>query len=418
MPITAVITGIQWGKTESGAWWLKRRIHKFNELDDNFLIVAPTYKILNQSTLPAFLRIMRGCGEYNKSDATFKIFGGGTVYMRTSNHPDSVVGVTRIRGIWGDEAGLFNLYFWDNLEGRAAFMKAPIILTTSPYSLNWIFKRLIKPAKDGDRKDVKIIQAASIENPYFPEEIYHKRKETMDLRRFSALYGGNFERMQGLVFDCFDEEENQFERADMTDARYFGGIDWGYTDPFVLKIRAITPTKMHYSISEFYKTGLTIGDIIELCKKKLTIFPIETIYCDPSEPGYIEELCRAGIPAVAANNDIRRGLDIHYELIKSRRYKVLTNANKYTLDEYSTYHWPEPKDLGPDEHAKPEKPVDQNNHCMDAERYISIMTHNIGKRYAPHVPQPGMKRGDELPIDFVRRIRKNRRENIQTEKWS
>jgi len=415
--ITAIVSGIQWGKTLSGALWLKRKIYQHTNDNDNFLIVAPTYKILNQSTLPAFLHIMRGCGEYSKTDAIFKVHGGGTVYMRTSTDPDSIVGMTRVRGIWGDEAGLFSLYFWDNLEGRAAFMNAPIILTTSPYSLNWLYTRLIRPYKHGDRDDVKLIQARSDENPYFPKEVYEQRRKTMDIRRFNAMYGGNFERMQGLVYDCFDEDENVFETANLSDARYFGAIDWGFTDPFVFKLRAVTPSGMHYSISEFYKTGMTLTDIAEMLRSKMRVNKIETIYCDPSQPGYIEELNRKGIPCVPANNDIRRGIDLHYELVKTRKYKILKSDCKYTLDEYSLYHWPEPKDLRPDEHAKEEKPVDQNNHCMDVERYLSIMTSHVGIKRSPKIVDLNDRRR-EMPIDFVNRIRKNKRDSFQTENWS
>ena len=53
--ITAAITGLQWGKTISGAWWLRLLIHNTRDTRANFIVTAPTYKILSQSTLPAFL---------------------------------------------------------------------------------------------------------------------------------------------------------------------------------------------------------------------------------------------------------------------------------------------------------------------------------------------------------------------------
>jgi hypothetical protein len=224
-PITAVTTGIQWGKTKSGAVWLKRLIHKHNSRSDNFIITAPTYKVLNQSTLPTFMEIMEGCGILNKSDAMFSVFGGGKVFFRTATDPDSIVGMTNVRAIWGDEAGKYSLYFWDNLEGRAAFKRAQIMLTTSPYSLNWLYTRLVKPTLKKERDDILLIQASSIENPYFPADIYEKRKLTMDERRFNAMYNGNFEKMQGLVYDCFSDD-NKTANADLSHARYFGGIDF------------------------------------------------------------------------------------------------------------------------------------------------------------------------------------------------
>jgi len=80
--LTVGVTGTQWGKSNAGAIWMKRMTHQFNGSRDNFIIGAPTYKILNQSTLPYFLACMEGFGDHKKADAEFKIYNGGTVYFR------------------------------------------------------------------------------------------------------------------------------------------------------------------------------------------------------------------------------------------------------------------------------------------------------------------------------------------------
>ena len=337
--ITIVATGIQWGKTRTGACFLKRLTHIFTDPEDAFIITAPTYKVMEQSSLPAFLSISEGCGVYNGGKGTFKIRGGGIVYFRTAKDPDSIVGITNVRGVWGDEAGKYARYFWDNLEGRAAFKNCQIILTTSPYSLNWLYKDLIKPHTQGLRNDIKYVTATSIDNPYFPRDVYFKRKEKMDPRRFNAMYGGTFEKMQGLVYDCWDDEENIYETAEFpTGTKFVAGVDWGYTDPFVLLVRAITPAGKHYQVSEFYKTGLIPSQIVDLCKKKHIVYNIKTFFCDPSQPGMIDELCRNGVPAVKANNDIILGIGAHYELIKSRDFKIFKGSSPLSMSEVETYH--------------------------------------------------------------------------------
>jgi len=122
--ITILGTGVQWGKTQSGAVWLRNQMTDHKDTRDNFLVTAPTYKIFKQSTLPHFLRVMEGLGHYNKSDNEFTTHWGTHVFLRTSTDPDSIVGIPRVRAIWGDEAGLYSLYFWENIEGRAAPMNA------------------------------------------------------------------------------------------------------------------------------------------------------------------------------------------------------------------------------------------------------------------------------------------------------
>lgn len=404
----------------SGASWLRRRIFSNFTPDASFLVTAPTYKILEQSTLPAFLNIMGQFGTFARQRAVFELksnFGARTpkVYFRTAKEPDSVVGMTNVFGIWCDEAGKYPLYFWENIQGRSAFKDCPIMITTSPYSLNWIYKDIIRPVRDGKRSDVLLIQASSNENPYFPKEVFERNKLLMDPRRFNMMYNGNFDKMQGLVYDCFSEHDNQCAPFKLPEGtKYYAGVDWGYTEPFVIKVRAVTLTGQHYGVSEFYKSGLTPSDIIPIAKQKMDVFGIRQFYCGPDQPGLIEDLCRNKIPAVAADNDVTRGIGLHYELLSSHRLKYFHGQNPYTLDELDTYHYPEPKDLGPDDNAKDQKPVGQNDHALDADRYVTISTYNLGKTRPARVPEE--KKPEESNQARIRRLMK-RKTAGQTEVW-
>lgn len=375
--------------TTVGATWLRRQIHKYSTKDDNYIIAVPSYKILKQSTLPAFERIMGGLGRFYSVDSVYKIKNGPNVYIRSGTQPDSVVGITNVRGIWGDESGKYSLYFWENLQGRASFRDCPIMLTSSPYALNWIYKEIIKPKQKGLRDDITLIQARSDENPYFPKDEYNRRKLTMDARRFNMMYGGAWDKAEGLVYDCLDDDYNFIDPFDLSmDVKYYGGIDWGHTDPFVIKIRAVSPFGDQYDISEFYKTRMTVSEMMSVIKRKYETFGISMFYCDPSRPEYITELQSQGIPAIGADNSIQIGIDRHYELLKSRKLKIFRGHCPYTQDEYETYHYAEPQDLKPDQNKndKLQEPVDQGNHCMDADRYLSISLHKNSKIYTPKVP--------------------------------
>lgn len=413
-------TGTQWGKTSVGAIRMKMKLHTFTNKNDAFIITSPNYKTMYQSTLPPFLKLMEGYGEHSKKEEAFRMHNGGTVYFRTETDPDSIVGITNVRHIWGDEAGKYRLYFWENMQARADFYGCGIDLTTSPYSLNWVFKELIKPVQKGLRDDVDIIQASSWENPYHslakPENLALKRA-TMDSRRFNMIYGGKWDKMEGLVYDCWDDDENLVQAFELpVGTKYIAGVDWGYNpDPFALKVRAITPDGRHYGVSEFVKTRLTITDIVQVAKQKKSVFPIQVFYCDPSQPGYIEEFNRNGLPAIGADNDIRRGVDLHYELIKTRRYKEFIGACPYSADEREVYHYPELKDLGPDDNSKEQLPADQNNHTQDADRYITIMTYRSGGK--AEVKLPGEKPKQETIEQRLARLRRGKH-TTHTESWS
>lgn len=386
---------------------MKWKNHEFTSKHDNFLITSPTYKTLHQSTLPAFLKYMEGCGKYDNKFDVFRLSTGGNIYCRTETDPDSIVGITNIKHIWADEAGKYRLYFWENIQARAAFCGCGIDLTTSPYSMNWIPKELIKPSQQGKRPDVEYITAASWENKYhslFSKEARDLKESTMDPRRFNMIYGGEFGQMAGLVYDCFNEDIHTCEPFPLpTGTKYYAGVDWGYTDPFVISVRALTPTGHQFKVSEFYKTGMTVNEMIVVAKQKMTTFGIEKFYADPSRPEYIESFNREKIPTIAADNSIRKGLDAHYELIVSGRYKLFKGFCPHTIDEHASYHYPEEKDLSPDDDSKEIMPVDSNNHAMDSDRYLTLalLSKSIEKR-APTMPNETMN--EKIRMDNAKRI--------------
>lgn len=399
--------GTQFGKTTVGALRMKMKVHTWCGPEDAFIITAPSYKILNQSTLPPFLKFMEGYGHYHKQDAVFIMNSGAKIYCRTETDPDSIVGITNVRHIWADEAGKYRLYFWENLQARADFCGCGIDLTTSPYAMNWIYKEIIKPFRLGKRPDVELIQAASWENPLhslFDERARKAKQATMDKRRFDMIYGGDWAKMAGLVYDCFDDEANQVEPFQLpTGTKYYAGVDWGYTDPFVLKVRAITPEGKQYGVSEFYKTGMALSDMIQIAKQKMQTYDITAFYCDPSQPGFIEEFNRNRIPAHPSENDIMRGVHLHYELIKTRKLKYFKNTHPNTLDEYEAYHYPTEDELGPDDNSKELKPVGQNDHCMDADRYLTLMTYRAGIKLVPKYSDDQKKLTQEQHINKLKR---------------
>ena len=66
-----------------------------------------------------------------------------------------------------------------------------------------------------------------------------------------------------------------------------------------------------------------------------------------------------GVEIESANNEVNAGIEKLNGRIKTGRFKIFKSC-KNTIDEFETYHWIEGRD-------KPEK---ENDHCMDALRYL------------------------------------------------
>lgn len=400
--INAYIGGIQSGKTTSGALKMVSSILKYRDPMDNFIVAADTYKTLSQATLPKFFSLAKGLGKPKGQAAEFKTVWGSTVYLRTATHPDSLEGITNVRRIWIDEAGKTSKYFFENAMGRAAFRECEIDLTTTPYALNWLAS-LCRESENGKRPDVGVVTCRSIDSPYFPKEEFERQKRLLDPRRFAMKYEGKFGKMEGLVFDVYDQCLMKSIPLPIG-TQYYGGVDWGYSpDPFCLTVRAITPEKRHYRVFEYYKNFLTISDIVRVVKGFHSIYNFKMLYCDPSQPAHIDELNRSSIPATGANNDIRFGIDKHYELMKSGNFWIFEDLNPLGIDEYSTYRYREPRELKLEEDLKDRDraPVDQNNHGIDADRYCTLGTiHMTEERREPRTPI----NSEERPMDLAKKI--------------
>lgn len=375
--VIIMCAGIQGGKTTSGSVWMRKRVSTKTDSDTNFLITAPTVKIFNQSTEPAFLKMFQGMGKYNKSEHVFEMNRKRRIFLRSLHEPDAIEGMTNVEGIWADELGKCNLKAWTNIEGRSAFRMCPIFGTTTPYALNWLWKDVYKPWSAGKRQDVEFIQFPSIDNPHFPKAEYERQKALLDPRVFAMKYMGQFERMAGLVYPDIDDVHN-FEPPFAPNPRDYyicAGVDFGFTNPFAVAVRALhRKEKRDYQVGEIYRTGLLLDDITNLLLKLQRQIGVEMFYADSEDPRTIADLSARGVNIIGTKKgpgSVENMIASHGELIRSREYKMFTGKCPHTEDEYATYHYPE--DDGEEKNLQ-EKPVKANDHLMDANGYVTVMT--------------------------------------------
>jgi len=385
--IICAIAGLQSGKTLAGGIWTRMQVSKFTDPEDSFIVTAPTYKIMNSSTLPRFMKYHSGLGSLNRERMEFRLNHGPMIFLRSMDNPWSAEGITRCRAIWGDEAGLNSTQAHINLMGRAAPMKANIFYSTTPYKLNnFLFRDLYEPWKHGERDDVDVIQWTSKDNPYFPPDEYERQKRLLDPRMFAMRYEGLFERMAGLVYQDFDYTNySDAFPIDHTKFTVFGGIDWGYTDPFAITIRALSNDGQHdYQIAEYRRSGHTPDEQISVTRQYMREHGVTMFYADNAEPGLIALFGKSGIPIVGVKNkNIEYGISVHQAIIRARVHQVFRGRCPETEGEYESYQY---KDFNIDTQAAA-VPLDLNNHLMDANRYVTVETMHIRDRaFKPFVP--------------------------------
>lgn len=231
-----VLAGTQGGKTSWGPLWVHREIQLRGAGD--YMVVTPTYPLLNLKALPEFLALFErrlGLGRYTSQSRTFTYHDGSVrVIFGHASDPESLESATA-KAIWCDEAGQnnFKLGSWEALQRRLSIHQGRAIITTTPYSLGWLKQRLWDPWQASGRThpDIDVISFESIANPAFPREEFERARRELPRWKFDLFFRARFTRPAGQIYDCFEPDRNTCPRFAIPDAwpRYLG-LDFGGTN--------------------------------------------------------------------------------------------------------------------------------------------------------------------------------------------
>jgi phage terminase large subunit len=360
------VAGIQSGKTTVGCSLLVKEIEADPSKD--YLIAAPTYKILQQSTLKKFFQEYPQYRRFYKvSENVISHPKGGNIFIRSTDIPENLEGMT-LKGAWLDEAGMMKTEVWTYIQARVSIQKGRVFMTTTPYSMNWVYKDVYKAWQAGD-KNMEVFQWSSKENPYFPKEEFDRVKASMDPVVFEMRYLGNFRKRHGAVYPDFnDKMVGDKPVSPLGGLKHFNtviaGIDWGYSAPCAIVVLGLDADNHYWLLDEFYARNKTTSEIINKARNFESLYKINRFYADSAEPDRIEEARRSGLYVTEANKDIKNGIDRCRQIIKENRLHVNRDCKNF-IDEMENYHYPEEEE----EKFNKDTPVKKDDHLMDAMRY-------------------------------------------------
>lgn len=369
----ATISGVQGGKTTCGAVWLLREIYQDYQagITGDYLICAPTNKIIQQSSLVKFRELMpTDWGVYKEQKQVYELKWGSRIFVRSAEDPNYIEGMT-LRNAWVDEAGQMKAQVWVVLQARVAIAKGRILMTSTPYAQNWYYRDIYKRAgkvngevmPDGDA-DIEVISWGSVDNPAFSQSEQDRAKASMSEALYERRYCGKFTQLEGLVYNVKPEDIiTPFTIP--PEWRHIGGMDFGKSDPTAILDVAEDPEKhIFYLVGEYYKSNGMLKEMAEWISNR----PLTRVLADPQSAQLISELRMAhGLGQVqpADKQEIMVGIERLQALFNEGRLKIFSTC-KNTIEELSTYCFAAPN---PDKVQK-DMPVDKHNHAMDALRYV------------------------------------------------
>ena len=245
-----------------------------------------------------------------------------------------------------------------------------ITLTFNPWSeKHWLKKRFF----DNPDKNTLAITTNYTCNEYLGDDdrdIFNTMKEK-NIRRYKIEGLGEWGIAEGLVYENFEVLEFDYKEISKRPGvtSYFG-LDFGYTnDPTAFIALLVDKANFEiYVFDEIYKKAMTNKDIYAEINYKG--YSKERIIADSAEPKSIEELKRLGLKRIKG---ARKGKDsILFGIQKLQDYKIYVHPRcENYIVEINNYVW-EMKDG-----QVMNKPIDDYNHLMDAQRYA---TENMEKK--------------------------------------
>ena len=363
-----MVAGVQTGKTVTGAIWLYLQINKNPTAE--FIIGAPNYKTLEQSTMQKFFDLfpVKTLGHFDKQRMVLTGKSGFKIWFRSLDDPDSIEGISA-KAVWLDEAGKMKRKAWVNAMGRVSATNGRILLTTTPYALNFVYTNLFKPWKDKQKgfDEIDVFQYSSIDNKYFNKQAYTDGQRMLSPAEFARRYNGSFTKLEGQVYADLFDFSGDIKPGVVVDTLpefeyVLGGVDWGWNDPAVVIPVGVTATDDVYLLTEFYKSKTPLEQIREVAGSYMTKYKVGYYYAGKDQPGNIKYLQTHGVACNKANNDIDWGTGVVRGVIMLDKLHIHSSCIN-TMDEFRTYQY-----TG-DENNQSEKPLDENNHAMDAIRY-------------------------------------------------
>jgi phage terminase large subunit len=333
-------------------------------------VVAETIPHLRRGALKDFLRIMKDTGRYfderfNKSLLRYEFANGS--YIEFFSADDS----SKLRGARRDVLYIneCNNVTFESYNELAIRTKKAIYLDFNPANEFWVHTELkdeqdsdflILTYKDNEALDNSIVQQI--------EKNRLKAETSAYWANWWRVYGlGEIGMLEGVIFSNWKTIDILPKEANLIGI----GLDFGYTnDPSaIIEIYNYNGTRIINELK--YQTGMLNSDIANALPKHVPV------YADSSEPKSIEEIKRYGITI----KGVTKGKDsINYGIDVMQRNEYLVTSNSTNLiKELRAYCWDTDK-----QGTRLNKPIDTNNHAIDALRYHEMETLGMNSNYGKY----------------------------------
>ncbi|MDW7673190.1 MAG: PBSX family phage terminase large subunit [Bacillota bacterium] len=291
----------------------------------------------------------------------FYIFGG-----KDERSQDLIQGIT-LAGVFFDEVALMPESFVNQATGRCSVDGSNYWFNCNPQGpYHWFKLEWIDKAKE---KGLLYLHFTMDDNLSLTERVKERYRKMYSGVFFKRYILGLWVLAQGIIYDMFDETKHKVPSVDRKYTEYYVSCDYGTQNPAAFGLWGFFMGKW-YKVKEYHYEGRkeskqkTDAEYSADLKKFVGELKIKGVIVDPSAASFIAQLRKDNFRVIKAKNEVLDGIrNVSTALIEE---KILYNdCCTETFREYSSYIWDEKAaERGED------KPVKQNDHHMDSDRYF------------------------------------------------
>lgn len=306
--------------------------------------------------------------------------GGGQEYrieFKTASEPNNLRG-GRVDAILADEGAFLKEEAYDTFQPCLLASGGPLLITSTPNGLNWLYERIYLPGVHGKNPAIKVIHAKTSDNPVISGPLLLQMKAAYSDEMARQEFEAAFIHSQGLVYPMFKEE---FIKSP---PKHFAGdvivgIDPGANDPFAY-LWVVKNGSHFWVVDEYYSTERrTLSDHALRIKTHQWEEAVSRRWSDPARAqDNLDLQLTYGLENWKAKNDLKGGIDAVALALQNGNLFIDPYCENL-IREFRSYSYKE----------KGEVPVDKDNHALDALRYVIMSEKNISGDNTVHIPVNG-----------------------------
>ena len=333
-------------------------------------VVAESIPHLRRGALKDFIKIMKWMNkwheaQFNKSLLTYQFLNGSSFEFFSADDSSKLRGARR-DVLYINECNNITFESYNELAIRT---KKAVYLDFNPANEFWVHTEL------KDEPDSEFIILTYKDNEALDKSIVEQLERNREKAKTSAYWAnwarvyldGQIGMLEGVIFSNWKQIDQL-----PSDARLVGiGLDFGYTNDPTSAIEIYNYNGTRILNELVYQTGMLNSDIAKRLPKNVVV------YADSSEPKSIDEIRRYGITikgVTKGKDSINYGIDV----MQQQEYLVTSNSVNL-IKELRAYCWDVDK-AG----TRLNKPIDNNNHAIDALRYHEMETLGLKRNYGTY----------------------------------